>query len=143
MKQLDGRVVLVVEDDLLIAQTLCRALTEAGATILGPAPTVDTGLALVREAAVIHAAVLDVNLGAELVYPVADALIAREVPFVLATGFSVFEMPIAYWPLPREDKPYCANTLARRLAAICAVSDETTLPPFLASATLHAGNATL
>lgn len=129
MRRLDGRHILVAEDDVLVAGALCRALSELGATIIGPAATVPAAL---HEAAAtaLDAALLDVDLGGAFSYPVADLLLARRVPFVLATATAVFAMPTAYWHLPREEKPFCATTLATRIAALCAASDEAPLPPF-------------
>jgi DNA-binding NarL/FixJ family response regulator len=132
MNRLDRRHILVTEDDPLISTLLCGALERLGATIVGPAADLASGLFLAENTPRIDAGILDVNLGTDFVYPVADALMARSVPFVLATGCAVFHMPVPLWNMPRQDKPYCADDLARRVAAMCAVSDEGTLPAFIA-----------
>ena len=82
----DGRLVLVVEDEFLIALDLELLLERQGWRVLGPAATVGQALRLLagRTPAV---ALLDVNLGGELVTPVAEALRARGVPFVLASAY--------------------------------------------------------
>jgi DNA-binding response OmpR family regulator len=130
MSRLDGFKVLVVEDDSLIAASVCFALEELGAEVVGPAASVEEALSRLASVEV-DGAVLDVNLGAELVYPVADRMIEQQVPFLFCTSFPVFEMPIRYWHLPRQDKPYCGSELAKRLAAMCDMSAKTTFPPFL------------
>lgn len=130
MSRLDGLKVLVVEDDSLIAASVCSALEELGAEVVGPAASLGEALSRLASVAV-DGAILDVNLGDELVYPVADRLIAQQVPFVFSTGFPVSEMPIRYWHLPRQDKPYCGSELVKRLAAMCDMSAKTTFAPFL------------
>jgi DNA-binding response OmpR family regulator len=83
-----GRV-LVVEDEALVAMLLEDELHDAGAEVL-TASTVAEALRLVDTAALgggLSAAVLDMNIGGEAVLPVADALAARGVPFVFATGY--------------------------------------------------------
>ena len=81
-----GRLVLVVEDEVLIALDLERLLRRHGWRVLGPAATVAAAVRLLdREAP--DAALLDVNLRGERVTPVAAALRARGVPFVLASAY--------------------------------------------------------
>ena len=80
-----GRLVLVVEDEFLIAMDLELLLRRHGWRVLGPAATVAEALRLL-EAERPDAAVLDVNLRGELVTPVAEALRALTVPFVLASA---------------------------------------------------------
>jgi DNA-binding response OmpR family regulator len=79
--------VLVVEDEALVAMLLEDALLDADYAVMGPAATVDEALALLDCGEAPDAAVLDLNLADELVTPVADALAARGVPFVFATGY--------------------------------------------------------
>lgn len=86
MDRMAGRCVLIVEDDFFIAADLAEALTEAGAVILGPAGSVAEALDLITRAGQMDAAVLDVNLRREKVYPISDMLARRRVPCVLLTG---------------------------------------------------------
>ena len=83
----DGRLVLVVEDEFLIAMDLERLLRRHGWRVLGPAATVDQALRLLRDGETPDVALLDVNLRGELVTPVAAELRARGVPFVLASAY--------------------------------------------------------
>jgi DNA-binding response OmpR family regulator len=80
------RRIMVVEDDYLVLEMLNLDLIEAGATVVGLATSVAAALGVLDEEADIDAAILDVNLGPELVFPVADALTLRKIPFLFATG---------------------------------------------------------
>lgn len=71
----------------MLAQDLRNELEDAGAVVIGPEPSVARALSRISCEARIDAAVLDVNLGDEPVFPVADALATRGVPFVFATGY--------------------------------------------------------
>lgn len=84
---LRGRRVLIVEDEPLIAMELVDLLAAGDVETLGPAPTVRAALA-VLEADRPDAVVLDLNLRGERSTPVARALLAAGVPFVLATGYA-------------------------------------------------------
>lgn len=97
--------VLVVEDEYLLADELQRELKRAGAVVLGPVPSVDLALNLLAREAVVDGAVLDVNLGGEHVYPVADALTDRAIPFVFVTGYDAQALPPRFAQSPRCEKP--------------------------------------
>ena len=86
MPRLSGTTVLIVEDELLIALDIQVALEDAGAKTL-VVGSVREGLALIDGLdGVPDAAVLDVRLGAEEVFPVADVLATKEVPIVFHSG---------------------------------------------------------
>jgi DNA-binding response OmpR family regulator len=89
-RMLQGRRVLVVEDEALIGMLLEDELLNAGAEVVGPACSVKEALELINQKAAdggLSAAVLDINLEGETVSPVADRLAALSVPFVFATGY--------------------------------------------------------
>ena len=110
-----GRRVLVVEDEYMLAQDLRQELEGMGAEVLGPVPSVAGALALLAGTAVPDAAILDVNLGGEMVFPVAEALRERGVPFIFTTGYDGWSLPPAYAEVPRCEKPFnvrrCVLTL--------------------------------
>ena len=81
-----ARRVMIVEDEALVALVLADHLTEFGLSVVGPCASVAEATAAV-EANDLDAAILDVNLGKELVYPVAELLAQRGVPFVFVTGY--------------------------------------------------------
>ncbi len=79
------RHVLIVEDDIFIALDLERVLDDAACGVVGPAASVELALAKISVTK-LDAALLDVNLGQELVFPVADRLSAEGIPFIFVTG---------------------------------------------------------
>ncbi|MFO1039467.1 MAG: response regulator [Geminicoccaceae bacterium] len=98
-----GRVarVLMVEDDAFIAFDLQRCLLSGGYAVVGPFPSVDAGMrAIEREQ--VDVAVLDVNLAGTLVYPLADMLSDRGVPFLFVTGYAASDLPPRF-----RDRPIC------------------------------------
>lgn len=113
---LENRRILVVEDEYIIAADLAASLAELGVTVIGPANSIVDALNLLERELVPDAAVLDVNLGQEKVYPVADALRERGVPFVFATGYDDFVVPDQYAGVPRCEKPVDMHALSRLLA---------------------------
>lgn len=80
--------ILVVEDEYLVAQELANALVDGGFQVLGPVSTVGTALFLMTQRRP-DAAVLDVVLRNDLVSPVARTLDAMGVPFLVASAFSL------------------------------------------------------
>lgn len=113
---LGGRRVLVVEDDYMIAMDVVDVLRGCGAAIVGPVATVEEALHLIQSEK-IDGASLDINLAGERVYPVADALAARGVPFIFASGYDPNVIPAIYANVPQCDKPVNGRVLAKTLAA--------------------------
>lgn len=111
---LAGRRVLVVEDEYFLADDIARALDRLGAEVVGPVPTLAGALACL-DGELIAAAVLDINLRGEMAWPLADALAARGVPFMFATGYDQATVPAAYRGVPRWEKPFDPESLARAL----------------------------
>jgi CheY-like chemotaxis protein len=112
---LSGRRVLVVEDEWIIARDLEQAFRKRGAEVAGPVPSLDKARALLAAGADLDGAVLDVNLGGQTVYPLADALAQSGVPFVFATGYGAESIPECYAHVPRCYKPLDADAVARAL----------------------------
>lgn len=102
---LAGRRILIVEDEYLIATTLADDLSDEGAQPIGPVATVQDALALIAATPHLEFAVLDVNLNGEAVYPVADVLKSRNVPFVLVTGYDLSAIPERYRDAQVVQKP--------------------------------------
>ncbi|EYD76939.1 putative response regulator receiver (CheY-like protein) [Rubellimicrobium mesophilum DSM 19309] len=107
--------ILVVEDEYLLADDLRRDLEAAGARVLGPVASVPEALELIEEAGRVDAAILDVNLAGRMVFPVAEVLSRRGVPFVFATGYERWALPEAFARVPRCDKPLDADEVLRTL----------------------------
>ncbi len=113
---LDGRRVLVVEDEYLMARDVARAFEDAGAQVVGPVPSVRHALSLLDGGSPIDFAVLDVNLAGEAVYPLADVLAARGVPFVFATGYDAAAIPTRYARALRLEKPIDPSEVVRAVS---------------------------
>lgn len=113
---LAGLRVLVVEDEHLVALALADDLEEAGAVVVGPAFSLAAAHELVVAGA-IDAAVLDIKLQSQLIFPVARLLVDRAVPFLFTTGFDGGILPAEYAQVPKCEKPVnplnVIETLAR------------------------------
>jgi CheY-like chemotaxis protein len=103
---LSGRRILVVEDESLVAMLLETILEDMGCTPVGPAATVDDGLALATDGERLDAALLDVNVAGRQVFPVADALKDSGVPFVFSTGYGEGGLPDQWRGHPTIQKPF-------------------------------------
>jgi DNA-binding response OmpR family regulator len=115
---LAGLRVLLAEDEYLIAFELHDALIAAGADVIGPFPTLRETIGSVNGDTKLDFAVLDVNFRGEMVFPVADALDARGVPFVFATGYDQETLPEHFAGHMRLEKPLEAHTVAASVAGL-------------------------
>ncbi|CAD6560207.1 hypothetical protein LMG28727_07066 [Paraburkholderia kirstenboschensis] len=114
---LQGRRILVVEDDFFVAQSLCGLIEEAGAKIVGPIGWMDQALKYVESNSdAFDCAVLDVDLHGEKSYAIADWLAARGVRFVFTTGYGADALDPAYAGYPRCEKPFDPRLLFTALA---------------------------
>ena len=100
----------------MIAQDVCSDLEQAGAVVVGPAPSVNKALPLL-EGNTLDAAVLDVNLGTERSFPVAAALEEQGVPFLFATGYNSSDIPPEWQHATVIMKPLPITALEQLLAA--------------------------
>lgn len=108
---LAGRHLLVVEDEYLLADDLAARFRAHGASVVGPAASVDDALDLLGGDAPVDGAVLDVNLQGEKAFPVADLLVERNVPFVFATGYDGSAIPSRFAGVTLCEKPVDAAKL--------------------------------
>ena len=110
-----ARRVLVVEDEMLVALLMEGMLADLGYRVAGPAAHLDKALEMAREDAV-DAAILDVNVNGKEVYPVADALAARGIPFAFATGYVRAGLRAPYRDRPVLQKPFQRHDLRNLIA---------------------------
>ncbi|WP_292227008.1 response regulator [Brevundimonas sp.] len=103
---LNGRRVLVVEDESLVAMLLETILEDMGCTPVGPASNIDDGEAMARDTIDLDAALLDVNVAGRQVFPVAAALKERGVPFVFSTGYGEGGLPDEWRGTTTIQKPF-------------------------------------
>ena len=111
---LRDRYILLVEDEYFIAVAMQRGLEDGGAHVVGPAASVEEALSLLA-GTFVDGAILDVNLGEERVYPVADVLADSGIPFVFATGYSALDLPPKWRHIRRYEKPVDPVIVARGL----------------------------
>lgn len=110
LSPLGGRKVLIVEDNYLIARELADLMHRAGGAVCGPASSSAAALALLSEDRP-DGALLDVFLSDRDASPVARALAARGVPFLLVTGYERERLPAALRGRPCLSKPFSADSL--------------------------------
>jgi CheY-like chemotaxis protein len=111
-----GLRVLVVEDEAMVSMLVEDMLLDLGCEIVGPAARIPVALELAASAE-IDAAVLDVNVAGQAIWPVADALTARGVPLVFTTGYGESGLQGAYVNHAVVQKPFQIDDLVRALAA--------------------------
>jgi CheY-like chemotaxis protein len=121
--RLKGLRVLVVEDETLVAILLEDMLVDLGCTVLGTAHRIAKALDLVGRTSP-DAAVLDVNIAGDEVYPVAEALAARNIPFVFATGYGARGLSDGWRDRPIVQKPFQVEHLSQGLLAALAAGPE-------------------
>lgn len=111
--------ILVVEDEYLIRMLLEDMLTDLGHTVAAAVGTIAEATELAAEGD-FNCAVLDVNLDGQEIFPVADILMKRGMPFVFVTGYGEGSLPDAYRGCPALQKPFQAERLEQTLASLLA-----------------------
>jgi CheY-like chemotaxis protein len=119
MTALSSLKVLVVEDEALVSMLVEDMLTDLGCLIVGPAAEIEEALRLANSAE-IDAALLDVNLGGRPIFPVADALKARGVPFAFASGYGEAGLTDDHRGATVLQKPFREADLRRVLETLVA-----------------------
>ena len=115
--EITGLRVLVVEDSAFLAELIEDMLTDAGAVVVGSASSVDAALAELRGQSV-DLVCLDIMLGPELSFPIADALTMQRIPFVFVTACDPAILPDRHRRQPLIDK----MDLVTRLVATCSAA---------------------
>jgi DNA-binding response OmpR family regulator len=113
--ELSGLRVLVVEDDFLIAMDIKQTIERLGGQVVGPIGRLEQAQDLARRE-VFDAAILDVKLDGDVTFPLAEELLTRGVPTVLATGYDVANLPKHFQGVPHLRKPFHERDV-RRLAS--------------------------
>jgi CheY-like chemotaxis protein len=110
-----GKRVLLVEDEALVAMMIQEFLTEGGHSVVGPISRAAEALSAAREGH-FDTAILDINLGDSMAYPVADILAARGIPFAFVTGYEADTVDERFSDVPVLQKPIERQTLQRLFA---------------------------
>jgi hypothetical protein len=111
---LAGMRILIVEDEALLADELAQFFVSVDAAVLGPVPDAASARRHLSQA---DAAVLDLNLSAGSIFPIADALFLRGVPFVFFSGADGGSVPDRFRFVGRLPKPVRWNQVVEVLAA--------------------------
>jgi len=122
---LSGLRVLVVEDEMMVSMLIEDMLTDLGCTVVGPASRLDEALELAASSE-IDCAVLDVNLGGQPIFPLADVLRAKGAPFAFATGYGDAGLRDVDKGSPVLQKPFREGDLARVLGTLRAAVNSAT-----------------
>lgn len=104
---------------MLVSMLVEDMLTEFGCDIVGPAPDLDQALTLANDAE-LDAAILDVNVGGRQIFPVADQLKARGIPYAFASGYGEAGLVEAHRGAPVLQKPFRQGDLERVLKELAA-----------------------
>ncbi len=124
-----GRRVLVVEDDFLVSLGTTDLLEIIGCEVVGPVASLATAVQLAQSES-LDAAVLDVDISGEAIWPVAAELQHRGVPFVFLSALTpLMTFPALFAAAPRLDKPLEPNRLVRHLSSMWGVLTERAAMP--------------
>jgi CheY-like chemotaxis protein len=116
---LTGRRILVVEDSPVVGPFTADLLDELGCEVVGPAPNMAAARELV-EAGEFDAALMDIHIRGERVFPLCEILESGSVPFVFTSGYADRNMPEKWEDRPRVQKPYTLDQIEKALAALFA-----------------------
>ena len=119
MVELRGKRILVVEDSPVVAPFTVDLLGELGCHVVGPAPTMAAAREFV-DGEELDAAIMDVHIRGERVFPLCDVLCAKGVPFVLTSGYADWQLPDKWQQAPRLQKPYTIDQVQDALAELFA-----------------------
>jgi two-component SAPR family response regulator len=116
--------ILVVEDEMLIAMEIEDVLESMRCEVVGPTAKLAVALQLASDEA-LDAAILDVTISGGKVFAVAEKLLERQIPFVLASGYGDWALPENMRDRPRLTKPFTVSELEDRVSLLCAEAAET------------------
>jgi len=119
----EKRRILVVEDNVLVATLFAEIFESVGWQVVGPVAHLATALDAAASEG-FDAAVLDVNLGHQTVYPVVAVLDARRVPFVFVTSYGREALPPLFCGRPHLSKPFAPAELIGTVARLTAPAAE-------------------
>jgi len=114
---LEGRRILVIEDSPVVAPFTVEVLAELGCEVIGPAPNMASAREMV-EAGGFDAALVDVHIRGDVVFPLCELLAAKRVPFVLTSGYADWTMPEKWQDRPRLQKPYTIEQVGEAMGAL-------------------------
>ncbi|HLG88455.1 MAG TPA: response regulator [Alphaproteobacteria bacterium] len=137
-KPLAGARILVIEDEVLVSMLIEDALGESGCDLVGPARSVAQGVALAASET-LSAAVLDVNVDGGEIFPVAEILSRRGIPYLFITGYRRSELPSRHRDAPTLEKPFGETMLVDAVRSLIRSELSHQLSARLTAATRESG----
>jgi len=113
-----GRRILIVEDEYFLADDLAGEFRRLGADVIGPISDVDEAQELLRSRPSPDAALLDINIRNEMVFPLARELRKRNIPFVFTTGYDKDSVRPEFADVPLWEKPIDVSSLIDELVEL-------------------------
>lgn len=110
--------VLLVEDELLVAESIAATLTARGCEVLGPVATVDQARALLAEQQP-DLALIDYRLARGTTEPLLEDLTERSIPACVLTGYGKRQLPCTYDGYPVLEKPFKSADLMAVVDQMC------------------------
>jgi CheY-like chemotaxis protein len=117
------RRILLAEDEYLQAFDIHNELLDRGAAVIGPLSDLEVAIAEVKSEPRIDAAIIDVNLGGELVFPLVDDLVRRDIPIIFTTAYGPEVVPFRLRHLTLVEKPVCPAKLAEIVGKLIAEAE--------------------
>jgi CheY-like chemotaxis protein len=111
---LEGARILVIEDSPVVAPYAVDVLGDLGCEVVGPAPNMAAARKLVEQGE-FDAALMDVHIRGERVFPLCDMLEAQGVPYILTSGYGDWKVPEKLEDRPRLQKPYTIDDVEKAL----------------------------
>lgn len=115
---IEGKCLLIVEDEPLVALELSTILSEAGGKVIGIAATANEAMEAIRTTEAIDAVLLDGNLQGALVDEVAAMLGMRSIPFLFVSGYGRDHLPVGAGDVPVVEKPFDVRAICTALAGL-------------------------
>ena len=119
--ELHGRRILLVEDSPVVGPFTADILGELGCEVIGPAPNMAAARELV-DGEKFDAAIMDVHIRGERIFPLLDLLDKNGVPFLLTSGYADWAMPDKWRERPRLQKPYTIGDIEQALTRLLAAA---------------------
>jgi len=107
----------VIEDSPVVGPFTVDVLEDLGCEVVGPAPNIAMARELI-EGEDFDAALVDVHIRGERVFGLCEMLEAKDVPFILTSGYADWQMPDKLRDRPRLQKPYTIDQVREALAAL-------------------------